>query len=226
MAISHNSTSSTNGEASSFTFSHTVNAGSDRMMVVAIGTRTSSATVVSSVVFNGSEALTQRSQALEASSLNLAFFTLANPTVTTANIVVTLTGSSKSSMGASTYNGVSSTLGAAGAFQGQSTSIAGNLTTTTANSLIAVGQTNRDTTTVTPDANYTVRFDQITTGNPSHSNTHTYGLSRAVTTAQNYTLSATIAGVEQWLLYMLELKDASVTPAAATTGRAVWMMLD
>ena len=90
------------GNALSLTWSHTVAAGSNRLLVVEV----SSLSDVSSITYGG-VSLTELGSASRSSYVN--FWYLKEPTVGTANVVVTLTGSNRMVAGATNYTNVDQT---------------------------------------------------------------------------------------------------------------------
>ena len=89
----------------SWTFSHTVGAGSDRVLVVATSHRDGNKNVTN-ITFNG-VTLTQAIQQNGTSSNNqVNIWYLVNPTVTTANVVITVSGSVKIAATAINLTGV------------------------------------------------------------------------------------------------------------------------
>jgi len=204
-AITINSTASTNGEASSFTYALTVNAGSDRILLISVAVRTSDATIISGVTFDG-VAVMEISQTNYGGVMTHGYFRVADPTVTTANVVVTLTGSEKCATGSLVYDGVSG-VGASATNDSSGVSITNNLTTTQANSMIVNIVLHRMSSTFTKDSNFTDRFSEVTTGNPANSNLRNIGQDRLVTTATNYSHTHTLGSFVVWVDLMQELLE-------------------
>lgn len=219
-AISLNSVSSTNGDASSFTFSHTVAAGSNRMMMFGGAVKTSSASEITSVTYGGVGLTNLGLDRNEFGNMTGSVWYLANPTVGTANIIVTLTTGRKASMGCLVYDGVSA-IGATGNNGALSTGPTITLATTQANSNIFSHLAWRGVETVTLDANYSQQWAQATTGSPANSNAKSLGSNRVVTSATSYTETDTLSGSQPWVLIHAEIKEfvptATVTPSITPT---------
>ena len=104
-AISTHAISS--GGNSTETFSHTVSAGSNRLLLVGTSNDLSTAHVVSSVAFNG-VALTNIISSGDSNKL-VELWGLVAPVVQTANIVITYDGAVKGGSWAITYSGIDQT---------------------------------------------------------------------------------------------------------------------
>lgn len=120
MAIALNNTSGglNNGGVNSITFAHTVNAGSNRILIVGVATEAQSGSggtsqPITGITFNGVALSKIRHEHNLSGSdyVRVELWYLVNPDVTTANIVVTFTGTSISGTVAmaSSYNGVDQT---------------------------------------------------------------------------------------------------------------------
>ena len=97
------------GGASSLTFSHTVNSGSDSILIVEVADRHGGAgDPVASVTYGG-QSLTLIGSADLPNTESAEIWYLLAPTVGTANVVVTLTGSCHFVAGATDYFGVNQT---------------------------------------------------------------------------------------------------------------------
>ena len=215
-AITHNSTSSTNGSASSFVFSLTVNSGNNRMLVVGVGVNDNSASVISGVTFDG-VALTQKVQWNIGSQITTGVFYLINPPIKTANVVVTLTGSNSTSMGAVVYNGVDS-LGASAqnAFDSNKSPTV-SITTTQANSWIVNVFSDVGGPAFTKDGTCTQRYNERRDFSMQN-----IGLDKTTTTASLYTITHSLVYNEVWQMYALELKEfvpptPTITPTITKT---------
>ena len=209
--VTLNSFSSTNGEASSFIYSHTVSAGTDRIMIVSVVVRDSSATVISGVTYGG-VSLTELSQTNEGGTVTLGIYSYINPPVGTSNVIVTLGSTDEASTGAITYNGTNA-IGATSLAQTGGTSITNGITTTQTNSKLVNVTGNRGVDSFTADVNYTIRFNEVTVGNPANSNARNVGLDRDATTISTYNHTHTLGGFQQWLDYLVELKEAPPPPS-------------
>lgn len=106
-AVSRSGTAWTTGQ-SSLTWSHTVGAGTNRALVVAVGTYSATARTVTGITYNG-VALTKidaQTAALEANNQSGELWVLAAPAVGTANVVVTFSGTADFCVGfAESYTG-------------------------------------------------------------------------------------------------------------------------
>ena len=211
MAIAFNSATSTNGNASSFTFSHTP-AGADRILLVYVAYK-NSADVDSTVTFNTTESLTRLSQGSYGATQFGSLWYLLNPTATTANVVVTLTTAERAAIGAVSYTGVEAIeTGNFSTTSGQDTNPLNSITTVNADSLAVHALSVRDrTTTFTDDVNWTLRYTDNSTGNPANSTAYSRGYDRSTPTTGLYTSSTTISAVEAWVSILAELRAA---PAA------------
>ena len=213
MAIAFNSATSTNGNASSFTFSHTP-AGTDRILLVYIAYKDSS-DMDSTVVFNTTESLTRLNSALFESVMFGSLWYLLNPTATTANVVVTLTGSTKAAIGAVSYTGVEAIeTGNDVVASAQDTNPLNSITTVNADSLVVHALAVRDRGTgFTDDVNWTLRYTDNSTGNPANGTSFSRGYDRSTPTIGSYTADITIDQVEAWVSILAELR-----PVAAVTA--------
>ena len=219
MAIAFNSETSTNGNASSFTFSHTP-AGADRILLVYISYK-NSADIDSTVVFNTTESLTRLSFGLFGSTQFGSMWYLLNPSAVTANVVVTLSSSIKAAIGAVSYTGVEAIeTGNYSVTTGQDTNPLNSITTVNADSLAVHGLAVRDRqTTFTDDSNWTFRYTNNSTGNPSNSTSFSRGYDRSTPTTGLYTSSTTISATEAWVSILAELR------AATAAGRSYGFIL-
>jgi len=213
-AIALNSTASTNGEAASFTYSLTVNSGSDRVLLINVLVRDSSDTIISGVTFDGNT-VTEVSQINYDGVMTHGYFRISDPAVTTADVVVTLGSSNKCGTGALVYNGVSG-FGATATNTDSGTSITNNITTTQADSMIVNVVGHRMDSTFTKDSNFTDRYSEVTTGNPANSNVRLVGEDRLVTTATNYAHTHTLGSFVVWVDLLQELMEAGNGPASGS----------
>ena len=103
------SAATASGGASSLTFSHTVNSGSDSILIVEVADSHGGAgDPVASVTYGG-QSLTLLGSATLPNAESADIWYLLAPTVGTANVVVTLTGSCHFVAGATDYFGVNQT---------------------------------------------------------------------------------------------------------------------
>lgn len=102
-------TNCTPSYSSSFTWSHTVGSGSDRLLLVGISmSQNSGATTVSTVTFNG-QSLTRVASATDAGNIRAELWRLVAPPITTANVVVSLSANERPICGATSWTGVDQT---------------------------------------------------------------------------------------------------------------------
>jgi len=219
MAVAFNSATSTNGNASSFTFSHTP-AGADRILLVYIAYKDSS-DVESTVVFNTTESLTRLSQGSYGATQFGSLWYLLNPTATTANVVVTLTTAERAAIGAVSYTGVEAIeTGNFSTTSGQDTNPLNSITTVNADSLAVHALSVRDRSTgFTDDVNWTLRYTDNSTGNPANRTAFSRGYDRSTPTTGLYTSSTTISATEAWVSILAELR------AATAAGRSYGFIL-
>ena len=97
------------GGASSLAFAHTVNSGSNAILIVDVAVKTGNATDPVTSVTYGGQSLTLIGSAVTPNSMSADIWYLLNPAVGTANVVVTLNGSNHFVAGATDYFGVNQT---------------------------------------------------------------------------------------------------------------------
>ena len=210
MAVGFNSATSTNGNASSFTFSHSP-AGNDRILLVYVAYK-NSADVTTSVVFNGSESLTELEMGVHGSVQVGSLWYLEDPTETTANVVVTLSVTEKAAIGAVSYSGVDHIeLTNSTTLTGQSTNVSGTITTVGTDSCVVEAMSVRDRGTgFTNDPAYNFRYTDNSTGNPANGTAFSRGYDIEVATSGTTQTSATtIDSVEAWVVNTAELIPAA-----------------
>ena len=104
------STTSTDGSGTSFTFSHTTGTGTNRLLLVGVSMQQGGQSV--SGVTYGGISLTQvsfRSNGTGGTSTRMEIWQLVNPPVGVTNVVVTLSATSQAAIGAATFSGVDQT---------------------------------------------------------------------------------------------------------------------
>ncbi len=224
MAITFNTASSTNGNASSYTFGHNV-VGDNRILLVYVGSKGSTVPLVDTITFNTTESLIIATGGNFGDTQTGEMWYLESPTAISGNVVVTLFNSQKAVCGAVSYNGVSGlNTNNVNIILGQNTTPSGSITTQIDNSIVVEAYSQRDAThTPTIDVNYTVRYTEKNTGNPSGGQTEGKGLDRGVgagLTAGLYTSSHTIGATEAWVVIDAELVEAAgLTPTVTTYGQ-------
>ena len=205
------------GPYGSHTFSHTVPAGSDRVLVVIVrGLKNTGnpALSISSVVFNTSETLTagitQTFQGGPARGI-IAIYTLFGATVTTANVVVTFgaTDSDSTACHAVNYTGTNA-VGAAAGTNGNDSSPTHSITTLENNSMIVAGVAFRgaDGEPWSPSNSETERADGES-GTSTSSDLSFWAAELLKATAGAQTIGATGGANDRWGTALLELKEAS-----------------
>lgn len=208
MAIAFNSATSTNGNASSYTFSHTPSA--DNCILLVYVSYKNNTDVTTSVVFNGTETLTRLTGGIYGSTQVGSTWYLMNPTATTANVVVTLSNSEKAAIGAVTYTGVQEiNTTNHSTTTGQNSSPTDTIITDFADSWIINSLAVRSRNSViTDDVNYTLRYTDNSTGNPANGTAFSRGYDRSVPTAGSYTATHSNSSTQAWVMTQAELRAA------------------
>ena len=203
--------SSSSSSRTSATFSHTVGAGTDRLLLVTV--LTDGDEDVSSITYGG-VALTQTIERDFGSDEGTAveIWYLKNATVGTANIVVSFASSvDPSYIRAENLTGVDQTtpIGATASAVGDSDSISVNITTTTANSLIfgAVALHGGDTDPFAPGSGITERWDGDT-GSSGSNDIAVWGGHRTTTVAGSYPFAAAADKDDDWTVAVVEIRMA------------------
>ena len=214
LAIASNGTvtsgATAGGGATSLTFSHTVAAGTDRVLLVELAID-GLGVGVSGVTYGG-VALTQAVRATGNHASEIWY--LVAPTVGTANVVVSFGGTTPAAAGASTYNGVdqSAPIGATATASGTGTSgsvaIASN-----AGDLVVDAQIWNNNPTLTTGGSQTQLW-QAAAG------TSMRGVSTSEAGATSVTMSETSSSSQNWVIAAVSLqtsKASAVDDTAATT---------
>ena len=209
MPAEFNNASSTNGNASSYTFGHDAT-GSD-ILLVQVSSKTSTYPLVSSVTFNGAgNPLVQCTGALFGSVMVGELWCLENPPSASGNVVVTLVSSTKAVCGAVSYNNVSGlNFDTLSVTTGQNSGGSGNIATAVNDSVVFLGWSSRDgRMAVTIDPDLTERYDDRVTGNPAGNQAIGKGLdegSGVGLSAGTYAYGFTQDAVEAWVVICAEL---------------------
>ena len=219
MAIAFNSATTTNGDATSYTFSHTP-AGADRILLVHVAYKGSTNPIVSGITFNTTETLTRLTNLIQGSVMVGEVWYLLNPTATTANVVVSTNNTGKTAIGAMTYTGVLSINTSNFASQAaQNTAPLGSITTDYADSVIIDAIAFRGLGTVlTDDANYTRRYTSSSVGNPSNGNANSASLDRSTPTTGAYSSTYSLDSTQAWVTITYELQPTADTAAGRNFG--------
>ncbi len=200
---------SSSSSRTSATFSHTVGAGTDRLLLVTVLTQ--GGEDVSSITYGG-VALTQAVERDfgddEGTAVEIWY--LKNATVGTANIVVSFASSvDPSYIRADNLTGVDQTtpIGATASNIGDDDDIAVNITTTTTNSLIfgAVAMHGGDTDPFSTGSGLTERFDSAT-GSSGDNDIGVWGAFRTTTTTGSYSVTAEADKSDDWTIAVVEIR--------------------
>ena len=213
-AVTTNLRSAAAGDVATSTFSHTVPAGSDRLLVVSVMTEGNEG--ASGITYNGT-ALTQavRKSGGNATATAVAIWYLVAPDVGTFNLVVSFSNTSPFGVTATNFTGVqqnnpieqvASTIGASGSPSVTvSNPMAGSL-------IFAAATDNGETATFTPGTNVGELWDTSTgTGTEDLS---IWGGTRTTNTSQtSYTISATPSvATNSWSMAAIEIRVAVANP--------------
>lgn len=216
MAISLNSTSSgSDTSTQTLTYSHTVNAGSNKILIVGVTIEVDTGNplrTISTVVFNTNESLTKIDAQEYDSRDETSLWYLLNPTATTANIVVTASADPGADSGivsgAVTINGAEQQAHEATAkATGTGTDIGVLITTITDDAWVldSVGLT-RSSINMAPDAGQTERWEEAAEcrGN---------GSTRPVAVAAQVNMGWTAASSYPWGIVAASFEEYSVPSA-------------
>jgi len=221
MAIEFNTASSTNGDASSFTFGHDAT-GSD-IILVGVASKQSTFPLVSSVTFNGTDSFTYATGCIFGSTQLGEVWYLESPTSTSGNIVVNTLVSERVVCGAASYLNVSGIrTDNIVCSSGQNTNATGTMTTIIENSVVFSSLSVRDrTTTITSDADLTQRYTNSNTGNPANRTATGRGYDEGVgvgLSAGSYAYGHDLSAVEAWTMINLELVLKPITGDIVSYG--------
>ena len=213
LAITSNGTvtSTQTTSAASLTWSHTVSAGSNRVLVVELAIDGLGAPA-SSVTYGG-VALTQIGRGTGNHAVEL--WALINPTVGTANVVASFSGTTAAAGGASTFNGVAQTIGTA---FGTFVSATGTGTTASVTASSAAGEQVIDVLywRNSPATSATLGAGQ--TANWSQTNTTMGGGSSLEAGATSVVVSSNLSGSVQWEIAAVSMKTAAGITVTPTSG--------
>ncbi|HPD19325.1 MAG TPA: hypothetical protein PLF61_06650, partial [Candidatus Goldiibacteriota bacterium] len=215
--ITLNSVSGTNGESQNFTFSHTVNSGSNKIMIFSIAVQVNTEDYVTGVTF-GAQALTKYDSFLQSNALVIQTWYLMNPAETTANITVGMAGSRKASMGCVVFDNVNG-IGAYNKGGGTSGGPNISLSTTQTNSMILNHVAARTGSSIfTMDSSWTQLWSQSTSGAPDNTNAQSRGNSYLTSSIGSYSTNHTASSSAIWAASMLELLEVKETPTFTFTN--------
>lgn len=163
-AISYDTTSTTSGVDSSFTFSHSTASNGNRLLIVAISWQSNTVTV-SSVTYN-SVSMTSVGASIDLTStdpdIHTQLFRLIAPSTGANNVVVTFSGSTNAEISSSTFYGVNQTtpLGTlGGASSNGSSTVTVDITNASGDFVIDSANYGDSTETLTPGAGQTERWE-------------------------------------------------------------------
>jgi len=197
---------STPASAASFTWSHTVGTGANRILIVGVSIRNSSSQTVTSVTYAGAP-LTNIGVQANGDVVRIEMWRLVNPPSGTANVVVTLSGQAKAVCGATSWTGVHQTTPL-----GTFVSATGSTNAPTVNASSATNEVVQDTVaaqgtvTATVGAGQTQRWNAGTSGQAAATNVRGAGSTEpgAATVTMSYSLSASAS----WAIGAVSLKPA------------------
>jgi hypothetical protein len=211
--IAFDAATSTNGTASSFTFSHTVGTGQDRILIVSVAFNSSTGSV-SSVTYNSISMTKAISRQGAAAVLRTEIWYLLNPSTGANNVIATLSASTRTIIGSASYTGVSDIGATAGNDGTGATLNVSLLTTQSASYIVGMAATRGNTASVTNPSNVTARWTN-TVG--SGANTITGNGNDLTCTATNtYSTTWTMAGNNDCAV-QTELKEA-ISPPQGSMG--------
>jgi hypothetical protein len=200
--------SSTPATGISFTWSHTVGTGGNRILIVGVSIRNSSSQTVSGVTYAGAP-LTNIGVRDNGTVVRIEMWGLVNPPSGTANVVVTLSSAAdaKTVCGATSWTGVHQTTPL-----GTFVSATGSTNAPTVNATSATTEVVHDTVaaqgtvTATVGAGQTQRWNAGTSGGSAASNVRGAGSTEpgAATVTMSYSLSASAS----WAIGAVSLKPA------------------
>ncbi len=207
----------------SATFSHTVSAGDNRLLVVSVMIQ--GAESVSSITYAGSSLAKANDSGVPGngnSGCRTEHWYLVAPPVGTANVVVTYggDGANPDGIAAVNFTGVyqSSPIGATvGTNATSGTNVTTNITTLNDSSLIfgAADGHGGDTNPYTPGSGITELWDSET-GTSTSADIGLWGGNREALTAGTYTFNTAAAVSDDWAIAAIEIKSASLAPPQYT----------
>ena len=195
--------------ASSLTWSHTVNSGSNGILVVQVAVHQSGANETVSSVAYGGQALTLIGTVQDAKNEEVELWSLVAPNVGTANIVVNVSGATTFAVGATDYLGVDQS-----APLGTLTSASGKSATPTVTVTSAAGELVIDTVSVQGDmypispsgAGQTQLWNADSGG---HSGGDAVGGGSSQVGAASVTMSWTVSKSNNWAIGAVSLHQAT-----------------
>lgn len=198
-----------NTAASSLTFPHTVNAGSNSILLVSVHTH-SGAVTVNSVTYGGTN-LTQVGSVTASSNVNRAeIWRLFNPPTGTADVVVTLSGARNLAAGAVSYFGVdqASPLTPSTA-RGSSTTASVAVASASGEVVVDAVSADGDALSLTKGAGQTQQYNT----NTGTANGNIQAAASTEAGAASVTMSWTLGASASWSIISVALKPAAM-PAA------------
>lgn len=215
MAISFITGTSTNGNASSYTFAHNITGTDHGIIFVGVGLRTTTSTGIT-VTYAGTNLTKLTTMDDSGANDRNELWYLLNPASGNNNVVVTLAAASKAAVGAITYNGVrqDNTFGASGTSNAANTTPNITLTTTYPNSWILNTMSGRTPTTFTGGGSNTVRFSDASTGGAGSSNVMEVGADLTTTTTGSYNVSGTLGATVSYVYFAQEFLPSNTNSQA------------
>lgn len=215
MAIAFDAASSTSGNSSSFSWSHTCS-GSDRLLVVQIGIQNGAeVSPITAVTYNG-VALTLQRRDYVTYQVVAETWTLVAPATGANNVQVTLSGADKMAMGAISLTGVdqSTPVGAKNGYitssgTGGPQSI--SLTTSYDNSWIVEFCCVNDPQQPSVNSGQTSRWAVNTTGSPAAGNSGARGATQVATTPGGYTCGYNWTSTVKYGIQAIEIREVGAT---------------
>jgi len=206
-SISFDSASSAQGSAASFSWNHTTNSLSYRLLLVAVSIRNDSSQTVSSVTYD-SVSLTRLRVDTNSTNVRTEIWYLLNPTYGTKQIVVSLSASAKTVCGAITLMGVNQAtpFSANNGATGSSNSPLASLTSEADDWLFAVLAA-RGTVTATEGAGQTNRWNLVTSGGLATTNVRGCGSTKGPVTAGSQSMSWTLSASATWAVSVCSIKE-------------------
>jgi len=215
-AVAVDSTSHTFANSATHTWSHTVGAGSNRVLVVGVSNRDGTRTV--STVTYGGVALTRIGLQNGAGTANrVELWRLIAPATGTANIIVTLSGSTETVAGAVSYTGVDQTtpFGTFASASGTSTAPSVAVTSASGEVVMDVVAANGDSDGATVGTGQTQRWNDFTgTGGGD-----IHGAGSTEPGAASVTMAWTLVASKAWAIGAVPVKPATCpTPTSTPTN--------
>lgn len=204
--------STNSGDASSFTYSHTVGAGcvpTNRLLIVAVELNDAGGTTVSSITYNGTPMTFVASRQHASGKPRVEVYQLVAPPTGTHDVVVTLSGIDKVTIGAISYTGVDQTTPIEGVSIAEGTSTTPSvIVSSEAGDLVQDAMATIADGSVTPpsaEAGQTARWN-VEMGGPGVTN-H-FGTGSTEDGAASVTMSWTLPESKDWVTIAFNINAA------------------